>query len=82
MLILEIQLFTGFDVGGIHRNTVDWANLNTLAGFEVAYAFGAQLPVNLIDQLTLVDRVVWALWFAHIAIDALVGDIKSHCEAC
>jgi hypothetical protein len=45
---------------------------------EVTDAFGALRWVDLVDVLAHVNGLVRALGFAHIAIDAFVGDMQCH----
>ena len=40
----------------------------------------AKFPVNLIDQLTLIDCLIRAFRFAYITIDAVVSDKQGHLE--
>ena len=44
----------------------------------MAYAFSTLVGIDLIDFRPKKDRVIRALGFTHIAIDALVGNDQSH----
>jgi hypothetical protein len=44
----------------------------------MAHTFGALVGVDLVDFQTQVDRLIWTLGFAHIAVDAFVGDHQCH----
>jgi hypothetical protein len=44
----------------------------------MAYALGAFVRVDFVDFLSEIDRIVRALGFAHIAVDAFVGDDQRH----
>ena len=60
---------------GIERYTVHRAHFHALRGFVVSDAFGAQVRIDFINFVTRADRLIWALGFAYVAIDALVCDI-------
>ena len=70
--------FAGFNVFGVDGNTSYRAHLHALRFVKMANALCAFVWVNLIDLFAHVDGLVRALGFAHIAIDALVGDQQSH----
>lgn len=44
----------------------------------MADTFGALIRINLIDGVALRDCVVRALWLAHVAVDALIGNYQGH----
>jgi len=46
----------------------------------MTYAFGAFGGVDLVNLHAHEDRVIGALGFTHIAVDALVSDHQSHGE--
>jgi hypothetical protein len=62
---------------------VDWntghgANLHTLGLVKVAHAFGALGRVDFVNLFAQINRLIRALGFAHIAVDAFVGDHQCH----
>jgi hypothetical protein len=72
------QTVWAFDAFGIDRDACHRAHLNTLGLVKMAHAFGAFVRIDLIDLAAHVNGLVGALGFAHIAIDALIGDHQSH----
>ncbi len=62
----------------IHRNAIHRADFTALRGVKMADAFGAFACVNFVYLDALVDGIVRALWLAHVAIDALIGDFERH----
>ena len=72
--ILGHELFAGLNVVRILRNAFHRTDLDTLRGLEVADALGAQVGVDLVDLLALVDGVVRTLRFTDITVDAFVGN--------
>ena len=64
----------------ICRNTRYGTYLDTLRFVVMTYAFGAFGGVDLVNLHAHEDRVIGALGFTHIAVDALVGDHQSHGE--
>ena len=68
------QGFPAFDVLGMNRNTGHRADLHALGFVEMADAFGAFGWVDLIDFRPEEDGLIRALRFAHIAVDALIGN--------
>ena len=53
-------------------------HLHALRFVKVAYALGAFVGVDLVDLRPQKNSFVWALWLAHIAVNAFVGDHQSH----
>jgi hypothetical protein len=41
----------------------------------MTHAFGAEVGIDLVDFITLGDGAIGALGFAHVTIDAFVGNI-------
>jgi hypothetical protein len=80
VMVLLKQLILGFDMLGINGNAVNRTNLDTLTGFEMSDAFGAQLPVDFVDDFALIDCIVRAFRFANITIDAVISYKQSQCE--
>jgi hypothetical protein len=54
------------------------ADLHTLGFFKMADAFGAFGRVDFVDFFTQINRLIWALGLAHIAVDAFIGDHQGH----
>jgi hypothetical protein len=71
------------NVGPFDPLGVDWdashrAHLNALGFVKMTHAFRAFVRIDLVDLAAHVNGLVGALGFAHIAIDALIGDHQSH----
>ena len=62
----------------IHWNAIHWADFTALWGIKMADALGAFAGVNFVDIDALINGIVRALWLAHVAIDALIGDFECH----
>lgn len=77
-LIFQSELIIGFDMVGVNRDAINRTDLDTLGSLEMAYTFRAPLPVNLINDFALINRIIGALRLTDITIDALVSDEKSH----
>jgi hypothetical protein len=56
------------------RNTLNRANYNTLRRVEMPNTFSALVGINFVEALTFRDRIVWALWFTDVTVDAFIGD--------
>ncbi len=65
----------------IERNAGDRTYLLTLRLIKVTDTFGALFGIDLVDQRTHGDRVVGALRFADVAVDAIVSDHQRHQQA-
>jgi len=65
-------------VSWILQDTIHRANNLALGLVEMAYALGAQSPIDLVDLLALVDGLVGALGLTHIAVYAFIVDQKRH----
>ena len=62
----------------MHFDTGYWADDLALRFVVVPDAFGARVWVNHINFGAHRDGIVRALRFAHVAVDALVGNAKRH----
>jgi hypothetical protein len=62
----------------VHRNAINRTDLHALGLIKMPHTLGAFVGVDFIDLHPHVDRLVRALGFADIAIDAFVGDHQSH----
>src|SRR5574337_1549601 len=72
------QLVLGLHVIGIVGNAVHRADLLALGLVEVAHALRALVGVDHVDLVPLGNRPVGALRFAHIAVDAFIGNHQRH----
>ena len=63
---------------GVDRNAGHRAHLHALRFVKMANALGASGGVDLVNDLAQVNGLVGAFGFAHIAIDAFVGDHQGH----
>ena len=77
-LVFFHQFLFRLDMIGIMRNTVDRAHLYTLGCLVVTDTFCAQVRIDHIDFITSTDRLVRALWFTYITIDAFVSYDQCH----
>src|SRR5690606_3632913 len=77
-LVLRLQLFSRFLMFRVQRNAGDGTDLLTLRLIEMPDAFSAARRIDFVDLGTHVDGVVRAHRFAHIAVDAFVGDHQRH----
>ena len=73
-LVLGLQLILAFGVFRIDDDAIHRANRDTLRLIIMTDAFGAQGGIDDIDFVTLRNRAVGALGFAHVAVDAFVGN--------
>ena len=80
--VFDEQLPTGFHPLRVQRNAVHRTYFLALRRIEMPHALGAFVRIDVIDLGPHVDRLVGALGFAHIAIDALIGDFQRHRDAC
>ncbi|MNF73040.1 hypothetical protein D3C84_550320 [compost metagenome] len=76
--VLVHQLILAFDMGFIQGDAVDGADLLALRLVVVADALGAEVGIDHVDLLALGNGAVWALGFADVAVDAVVGDLEGH----
>ena len=72
VLVTRGQLLFGFLYAS--DDAVDRTDFNTLRGVIMADTFGTFVGVDLINGLALRDGFVGAFGFAHITIDAFVGN--------
>src|SRR6185503_2223032 len=76
--VLRLELVAAFRVPWIQRDAVHGAYLDALRRLEMPHAFRAAVEVDHVDLRAHGDRVVRALGLAHVAVDALVGDLQRH----
>ena len=62
----------------VDRDAGHGTDLYALRFVKVPNAFGAFVGVDLVDVLAHINGLVWAFGFAHIAVDAFVGDQQCH----
>ena len=62
----------------MHFNASDGTHNLALRFVVVPHALGACARLNDVDLCAHRDRIIWTLWFAHVAIDALVGNAQRH----
>src|SRR6185369_5828878 len=77
-LVLRLQLLAALRMPGIERDAIHRAHFDALRLVEMTDAFGAAPEVDHVDLRAHGDRVVRALGLAHVAVDALVGDLQRH----
>src|SRR5437899_1221973 len=63
---------------GAYGNAGDGAHLDALRFIEVPHAFSALRRIDLVDLGSEEDRLVGAFGFAHVAVDAFVGNHQRH----
>jgi hypothetical protein len=64
----------GFNVIGMQGNAINGTHLPALRGIKMAYAFCALVGINLVNFNPHKNRIVGALGFTDVAIDAFVGN--------
>lgn len=72
------QFIFALDVSFIEWDAVYRTHLLTLRLIIMANTFSAQIWVDNVDLFALRDSCVWALRFADVAINAVVGDDQGH----
>ena len=77
-MILAEKCFGAFFKLRMHFNAIDWADDFTLRLVVVPNAFGAGTWVNHVNLCAHRDSIIRTLWFAHVAVDAFVGDAQGH----
>ena len=56
------------------RDAIHRANGHALRLVKMPYAFGALIGVDEVVIFPHADGLIGALWFTHIAVDAIAGD--------
>jgi hypothetical protein len=59
-------------MGRIGIDTVDRADRNTGRFVVMAYAFGTQIGIDLIDLFAHGDGLIRTFWLTHVAVDAAI----------
>lgn len=62
----------------IMRNAFNRTDNLTLWFAIMSNTLGAQVGIDFVNLLSHVNGFIWAFGFAHIAIDAFVGDDERH----
>src|SRR5689334_25335333 len=65
----------------VQRNAIHRADLLALRFVIVADTLRAQVRVDHVDLFALGNGGVWALGFADVAVDAIVGDDQGHANS-
>ena len=78
ILILRLQLLARFNVIWVKWDARHWAHNLTLRLVIMPDAFCAQIGVDFINVRAHVNGLIRTFGFAHIAIDAFVGDDERH----
>jgi hypothetical protein len=76
--VLREKHLARLDVIGIEGDAIDRADFLALGLVEVAHALGAARGIDHVELDAHGDRLVRALRLAHVAVDALVGDLEGH----
>ncbi len=63
-----------FHIIGMQGNAINGADLPALRGIKMTYALRALVGVDLINLNPHKNRIIRALGFTDVAIDALVGN--------
>jgi hypothetical protein len=77
-LVLGLQFFLRLYVVRVMRDAIHGADLDALGGLVMTHALGAQIGVDLVNLVALVDRPIRALGLTHIAVDAFVCNHQGH----
>jgi len=72
--VFLVQLLMRLCMVRVMRYTAYRTNILALRIAEMTDALGAEVGVDLIDFLALIDRAVGALGLANIAVDAFIRD--------
>jgi hypothetical protein len=62
----------------VDRDAIDGTDLNTLGYIVMTHTLGAFIWVDLIDQFTQVNSIIWALRLTDIAVDAFISNHQGH----
>lgn len=73
-----VELDLGFDVIWVVWNAFYRADDLALGFVVMTDAFGTKVGVDDVNFSPHRNRIVWAFGFAHIAVDAVVGDNQCH----
>jgi hypothetical protein len=76
--VFFLQFFARFFVIGVRDNTIDRADILTLGRVVMANTLGTFVRIDFVNFFALRDGVIRAFRFAHIAVDAVFSDQKSH----
>ena len=73
-MVLLHQIVMRFHIIGMQWNAVDGTDLPALWGIKMAYAFRALIGIDLVNLDPHKNRIIRALGFTDVAIDALIGN--------
>ena len=73
-MVLLHQIVMRFYIVGMQWNAINRTNLPALRGIKMAYALRALVGINLVNLNPHKNRIIRALGFTDVAIDALVGN--------
>ena len=73
-MVLLHQIVMRFYIVGMQWNAINRTDLPALRGIKMAYALRALVGINLVNLNAHKNRIIRALGFTDVAIDALVGN--------
>ena len=73
-MVLLHQIVMRFHIIGMQGNAINRTDLPALRGIKMAYALRALVGINLVNLNPHKNRIIRALGFTDVAIDALVGN--------
>jgi hypothetical protein len=73
-MVLLHQIIMRFYIVGMQWNAINRTDLPALRGIKMAYALRALVGINLVNLNAHKNRIIRALGFTDVAIDALVGN--------
>ena len=78
LLVVRQQFIMGFRGVCVNQDAINRTNLLTLRLIVVSDALRTEAGVDFVNFLTLRDCIIRAFWFAHVAVDALIGNKERH----
>ena len=73
-MVLLHQIVMRFHIIGMQGNAINRTDLPALRGIKMAYALRALVGIDLVNLNPHKNRIIRALGFTDVAIDALVGN--------
>ena len=73
-MVLLHQIVMRFYIIGMQGNAINGADLPALRGIKMAYALRALVGINLVNLNPHKNRIIRALGFTDVAINALIGN--------
>ena len=80
-LVFGHEFFLCLLVVWIDEYAVNRTDLDTLLLFIVPDTLGAEIRIDLVNLVSLVDSAILAFGFADIAVDTFISDIQCHCAS-